>query len=105
MTNQPSMIDIIENAQRLSNQSDRVAFFALGILGILAGVMAIRYLANRDEKNSERLETITNELRGVVENNTTQVQLCKEALNRNTAALEAFENTALSTLETHRISR
>jgi len=101
MTNSASMIDIIENAQRLSNQSDRVAFFALCILGILAGLLAIRYLAAKDDRNHERMEQITKELRDVVTNNTTQVQLCKEALNRNTSALEDFERVA----DTHRITR
>lgn len=93
MTNTASMIDIIENAQRLSNQSDRVAFFALGILGILAGLLAIRYLAAKDDRNQERMEQITKELRSVVENNSVQVQLCKESINRNTYALEAFERS------------
>jgi len=93
MTNTASMIDIIENAQRLSNQSDRVAFFALGILGILAGLFAIRYLAAKDDRNSEHLEKLANELRAVVENNSIQVQLCKESINRNTYALEAFERS------------
>lgn len=101
MTNSASMIDIIENAQRLSNQSDRVAFFALGILGILAGLLAIRYLAAKDDMNQERMEQITKELRAVVENNSVQVQLCKESINRNTYALEAFERST----DTQRIPR
>ncbi len=101
MTNSASMIDIIENAQRLSNQSDRVAFFALGILGILAGLLAIRYLAAKDDRNSEHLEKLANELRAVVENNSIQVQLCKESINRNTYALEAFERST----DTQRIQR
>lgn len=101
MTNSASMIDIIENAQRLSNQSDRVAFFALGILGILAGLLAIRYLAAKDEANAAQNREMAKELRAVVENNSIQVQLCKEALNRNTYALEAFERSA----DTQRITR
>lgn len=101
MTNQPSMIDIIENAQRLSSQSDRVAMFALGLFGIVAALFAIRYLAAKDDRNSEHLEKLANELRAVVENNSIQVQLCKESINRNTYALEAFERST----GTQRITR
>lgn len=98
------MIDIVENAQRLSNQSDRVAFFALGILGILAGLLAIRYLAAKDEANAAQNREMAKELRDVVQNNTIQVQLCKDALNRNTQALEVFEHTAVGALESRRMN-